>query len=139
MHIKNKTLAIIFCLLMLASMVFSLIPVASAGYSTETAAAISQGMHWPPTQDSATAYRNASTTRLLMWTRWHDEVPTAVFVSATPKPVGVGQQMTFIFFNPQVPNPSTDRYLFDLTISKPDGTTEVLPPAGAQGIYNQPI
>ena len=138
---KNKVLTISFCILLLTTlaMTFASIPVASAGYAPDTATAMSQGMHWPPTGDSATQFRNASTTRLLMWNRWHDEVPTAVFVSVTPKPVGVGQQMTFIFFNPQVPTPSTDRYLFDLTITKPDGTTEVLPPAGAQGIYNQPI
>ena len=93
-------------------------------------------MKWAFT-DAETA--NASETRLLMWTRWQDEVPTAVFVSVTPKLVGVGQEMTFIFFNPQVPTPSTDKYLFTITITKPDGTNETLPPSGAQGIYNQAI
>ncbi|RPJ49652.1 MAG: hypothetical protein EHJ95_08440, partial [Methanobacteriota archaeon] len=140
-NIKNKTLSTIICIVLLTSMAiaFMSIPSASAGYNDATAAAVSAGMPWPPTGDSENYFRNASTTRLLMWTRWGDEVPTAVFVSATPKPVGVGQQMTFIFFNPQVPSPSSDRYLFDLTITKPDGTNETLPPAGAQGIYNQPI
>ena len=47
--------------------------------------------------------------------------------------------MTFIFFNPQVPTPSTDRYLYTITITKPDGSNETLPPTGSQGIYNQAI
>ena len=109
---------------------------ASAGLDNATTVAKAQGMKW---DFSGADNTNASTTRLLMWTRWQDNVPTAVFISVTPKPVGVGQEMTFIFFNPQVPTPSTDRYLYTITITKPDGTNETLPPTGAQGIYNQAI
>jgi outer membrane protein assembly factor BamB len=139
--IKNKTIATMISLVLLTSMVITLVslPTVSAGYSPETASAMAAGMHWPPTNDNSTVYRNASATRLLMWTRWQDQVPTAVFISATPKLVGVGQEMTFIYFNPQVPNPSSDKYLFTLTIARPDGTNETLPPTGAQGIYNQAI
>ena len=108
----------------------------SAGLDNATAAAKAAGMKWDFTGADSI---NASTTRLLMWNRWHDVVPSAVFISATPKPVGVGQEMTFIFFNPQVPTPSTDRYLYTITITKPDGSNETLPPTGAQGIYNQAI
>ncbi len=114
---------------------FAIQPV-SAGLDSATAAAKAAGMKWDFTGADSI---NASTTRLLMWNRWHDVVPTAVFISATPKPVGVGQEMTFIFFNPQVPTPSADRYLYTITITKPDGSNETLPPTGAQGIYNQAI
>ena len=134
-------MATLITVVLLASMITTLvsIPTVSAGYNTETASAVAAGMHWPPTGDVADYFRNASTTRLLMWNRWKDEVPTAVFISVTPKPVGAGQEMTFIFFNPQVPNPSSDKYLYTITITKPDGTTETLPPTGAQGIYNQAV
>ena len=138
MQIRNKILATIIAVLLISSMAASLVVVqpASAGWSPETTAAKNAGMKWD--FPGAENY-NASTTRLLMWNRWKDQVPTAVFVSATPKPVGIGQEMTFIFFNPQVPTPSSDKYLYTLTITKPDGTTETLPPSGAQGIYNQAV
>jgi outer membrane protein assembly factor BamB len=139
--LKKKSITIILCLTLLSTLAITLmsIPTVSAGYSTDTGTAVSQGMRWPPSGDAANYYRNASATRLLMWNRWHDLVPTAVFVSATPKPVGVGQEMTFIFFNPQVPTPSSDKYLYKLFITKPNGENETLPPSGAQGIYNQAI
>ena len=138
---KNKTMATLITIVLLTSMVITLvsIPTVSAGYNTDTTSAMAAGMHWPPTQDSATNYRNASSTRLLMWNRWHDAVPTAVFISATPKPVGVGQEMTFIFFNPQVPTPSSDKYLFTLTITKPDGTTETLPTTSSTKSYTMAV
>jgi len=138
-NIKNKTMAIIIAVILTAStfLTFVSIPTANAAtYNQATATAVSQGMKWDfPGAENV----SASTTRLLMWDRWDDQVPTYVFISVTPKPVGVGQEMTFIFFNPQVPTPSTDRYLYTITITKPDGSNETLPPAGAQGIYNQAI
>ena len=138
MQNRNKTLATIIAILLVSTMAISLIaiqPVAAA-QDNATIAAKAAGMKWDFTGSDN---YNASTTRLLMWNRWKDQVPTAVFVSATPKQVGVGQEMTFIFFNPQVPSPSSDRYLFTLTITKPDGSTETLPPAGAQGVYTQSV
>ncbi len=117
------------------SLILTALPTTSASNEATTAAK-EKGMKWDfPGNENY----DASSTRLLMWERWKDNVPTAVFVLATPNPVGAGQQMTFIFFNPQVPTPRTDKYLFDLTITKPDGSTEILPAAGDQGIYNQDI
>ncbi len=135
---KNKTMATLITVILIVGMSIPLLAIepASAALDSATAAAKAAGMKWDFTGADNT---NASTTRLLMWTRWHDLVPTAVFISVTPKPVGVGQEMTFIFFNPQVPNPSSDRYLYTITITKPDGSNETLPPSGAQGIYNQAI
>jgi outer membrane protein assembly factor BamB len=131
-------MASIIAIVLLTSTIltFVSVPTANAAYNEATAIAVSEGMKWdfPGAEDTS-----ASSTRLLMWDRWKDQVPTYVFISVTPKPVGLGQEMTFIFFNPQVPNPSTDRYLFSITITKPDGTNETLPPSGATGIYNQPI
>jgi outer membrane protein assembly factor BamB len=136
--LNNKTTATIFAIILIASMAISMcvLPTAKAGLDNATATAKAQGMKWDFTGADNT---NASATRLLLWNRWHDQVPTYVFISPTPNPVGVGQEMTFIFFNPQVPTPSTDRYLYTITITKPDQSTEVLPPAGAQGIYNEAI
>ena len=135
---KNKTMATLITIVLIIGMTIPLFTIepASAGLDNATAAAKAAGMKWDfPNAENT----NASTTRLLFWNRWQDKVPTAVFISVTPRPVGVGQEMTFIFFNPQVPNPSSDRYLYTITITKPDGTTETLPPAGSQGIYNQAI
>jgi outer membrane protein assembly factor BamB len=139
MKISNKTIATAITVIFAVSITLSMfaIPNVSAGFNTDTQAAVSAGMHWPP-PGTSNADRNASANRLLLWNRWRDEVPTYVFIVPTPNPVGVGQEMTLILFNPQVPNPSSDRYLFTVEIKKPSGTV-TLPPAGAQGIYNQPI
>ena len=97
-------------------------------YDTNTATAIHQGMNWPGMN------ANASTTRILLWTRFHDQIPTHVYWMAAPNPVGVGQTFNVVMFNPQVPpnallgNPV--RYQYKLTVTKPDGTVENLPAAG---------
>ncbi|MBT0160638.1 PQQ-binding-like beta-propeller repeat protein, partial [Candidatus Bathyarchaeota archaeon A05DMB-2] len=134
---KNKSTTAIALLLILTFVIsIAALPTANAAWDNATATAVAQGMKWD--FPGAENY-NASATRLLMWTRWKDQVPTVVFIVPTPNPVGVGQEMTFIFFNPQVPTPSTDRYLYTITITMPDGTTETLPPPGAQGVYTQGI
>jgi outer membrane protein assembly factor BamB len=135
---KNKTMATLITLILIIGMSIPLFAIqpASAGLDSATAAAKAAGMKWDFTGADST---NASATRLLLWNRWQDKVPTYVFISATPNPVGAGQEMTFIFFNPQVPNPSTDKYLYTITITQPSGTVVTLPPAGASGIYNQGI
>ncbi len=135
---RNKTIATAITTILVSSMFLTLfaIPSANAGFNPETQAAVNAGMHWPPTGGNPSA--NASANRLLLWNRWKDEIPTYVYIVPTPNPVGVGQQMTLILFNPQVPSPSSDRYMFQVEIKKPSGT-EILPPTGAQGIYNQPI
>ena len=135
---RNKAMATTITMILVLSMTSTLfaIPTVSA-FNEETQAAVSAGMHWPP-PGSGNASRDASTNRLLLWNRWKDEVPTYVYIVPTPNPVGVGQEMTLIFFNPQVPNPSSDRYLYTIEIKKPSGTL-TLPPAGYTGKYNQPI
>ena len=83
---------------------------------------------------------NASANRLLLWTRFHDQIPTWTFGIASPNPVGVGQTFNVIMMNPQVPpnsllsNPI--RYTFDIVVTKPDGTTENLPAAGQTSTLN---
>ena len=139
MQMRNKILATIIAVLLISSMAISLVAIqpASAGLDSATSAAKAAGMKWDfPGSDSA----NASSTRLMFWNRWKDHVPTWVFLSAAPNPVGVGQQITFLMFNPQLPNaPSSDKWKYSLDITAPNGAKEVLPPAGASGIYNQAI
>ena len=101
-------------------------------YDPNTTAAIKAGMTW------GLPY-NASANRLLLFNRWADQVPTYVYLSVTPNPVGVGQEMTFLFFNPQVPSPSSDKYLFTITITNPDGTTETLPASNSAKSYTMAI
>ncbi len=136
MQMKNKTMAIVITLILVTSMAISMstLPPIKAevingiNYDAPTAAAIHAGMNWPGLN------ANASTTRLTLWTRFHDQIPTHVYWMAAPNPVGVGQAFNVVMFNPQVPpnallsNPV--RYQMRLTVLKPDGTSETLPPAG---------
>jgi outer membrane protein assembly factor BamB len=77
---------------------------------------------------------NASASRLLLWNRWKDKVPTWLFSVLSPNPVGVGQRISIVMFNPQQPpdaNATNDkRYQYSVTIKKPDGNTETLPSTG---------
>jgi len=133
---KNKTMAIIITAILISSTAISMgIFMQPAGaevingvnYNADTATAIHAGMHW--TGMSA----NASATRLLLWSRFSDSIPTHVYIMVAPNPVGVDQQFNIVMFNPQVP-PSAlmgndIRYQFKLNITKPDGTVETLPPS----------
>src|SRR3990172_892437 len=120
---RNKAMATTITLILALSMTLTLfaIPTANAGFDGPTQVAVSAGMHWPP-PGAGNATLNATANRLLLWNRWKDAVPTYVYIVPTPNPVGVGQEMTLILFNPQVPSPSTDRYLFTIEIKKPSGT-----------------
>ena len=124
--------------ILIASMTLTLyaIPPVNA-WNSATQAAVAAGMKWD--FPNASQY-DASSTRLLFWNRWQDHVPTYVFIVPTPNPVGVGQEVTFIMFNPQLPNaPSSDKWKYTVSIKQPDDKIVTLPPAGATGIYNQPI
>jgi outer membrane protein assembly factor BamB len=132
MQNAKKTMAIAIAIVMLTSMActFVTIPTASAAnWNTATQDAVTAGMNWPDTGQSA------STTRLLMWTRFRDQIPTWVFLTAAPNPVGVGQAFNLVMFNPQVPYDALltndIRYTFTMDIKKPNGDTEHLPPVGA--------
>jgi len=125
-------MAIAIAIVLLTSMAFTFvnIPTASAAnWNQATQDAVTAGMNWPDTGQSASA------TRILMWTRFQDEIPTWVFLTAAPNPVGVGQKFNLVMFNPQVPYGATlsndIRYTFTMDVTKPNGGTETLPPAGA--------
>ena len=134
---KNKTMAIIIAVILISSTAISMgLFAAPAGaeiingvnYNVDTASAINAGMHWSGMSV------NASATRLLLWNRFQDSIPTHVYMMVAPNPVGVGQQFNVVMFNPQVP-PSAllgndIRYQFKLNITKPDGSEETLPPSG---------
>ncbi len=97
-------------------------------YDANTATAVKAGMNWVGMNV------NASATRLTLWNRFQDQIPTHVYIMAAPNPVGVGQVFNIVMFNPQVPPGALlgndIRYLFKLNITRPDGTTENLPAAG---------
>jgi outer membrane protein assembly factor BamB len=84
---------------------------------------------------------NASSTRLLFWDRFKDKMPQWVFIIPTPNPVGAGQQVTFIFFNPQVPGGVAPQstYLYTIDITSPTGKTETLPIPGMAMSYTMAI
>ena len=131
MQNKNKTMATIIIGILVCSMAIAIsqVPTASAAnWDQATQDAVTAGMNWPDTG------RSASSTRLLMWTRFGDHIPTWVFLTAAPNPVGVGQVFNLVMFNPQVPygaSLSNDiRFRFTMDVVKPDGSTEKLPPAG---------
>lgn len=104
---------------------------ASAAFDNATSTAIAQGMKWD--FPGASNY-NASATRLLVWNRYHDQVPTRTYNVISPNPVGVGQAFTVVYFQPIVPADallSNDiRYQYYHIITKPDGTTERNPLTG---------
>jgi outer membrane protein assembly factor BamB len=123
--LKNKALATLIAIILITSMatVFLELPIASAQ-------SVPDGMTWDLTQ-------NPSATRLLLWNRWKDQVPTWVFLIPSPNPVGVGQTMSFVMFNPQQPQGASAtndiRYEYSIKIVKPNGDTETLPPPGGVG------
>ncbi len=139
---KNKTLAVIVALILLSSTAISIEAIATVNgaalypiptnpkdsYDVATYTAIQQGMYWTGMD------ANASATRILLWTRYQDKMPTTVFVIAAPNPVGVGQAVNFVFFNPQVP-PNAQignniRYSYTIDITDPNGTVAHFPTAG---------
>ena len=133
---KNKTLATIIAIILVTSMATMLIPQQTAtaevingiNYNQATADAIKAGMHWD-------LNANASTIRLTLWNRYHDAIPTWVFSTISPNPVGVGQPFSMVIFNPQVPYQAQDtnsiRYKYHVVVTKPDGTSVTLPSSGS--------
>jgi hypothetical protein len=138
MQMKNKTMAIVITMILVTSMAISIGSIQPAqaavrngiNYDTQTTALIDAGMYWAGMPYNISSYPN----RLLLWTRFADQIPTWTFGIASPNPVGVGQTFNIIMMNPQVPPSAlltnTIRYTFNLQIVKPDGTVETLPPSG---------
>ena len=102
MQMRNKMLATIIAVLLISSMAASLVVVqpANAGWSPETTAAKNAGMKWD--FPNAENY-NSSATRLLLWNRWHDQIPTWTYAVLSPNPVGVGQGIAIVMFLEQQP------------------------------------
>jgi|GEM_PF-353204 len=142
---QNKLIAIAIAIVLSSTMVisFETLSVTNAQviheipgypgntYDAATYNAIQAGMHW----DGMVA--NASANRLLLWTRFKDQIPTYCFLLAAPNPIGVGQKDNIVMFNPQTP-PGTAmgngvRYEFKLQIISPSGKVMNLPTAGTAG------
>ena len=133
---KQKALATIITTVLLISMATMLAPqstvngavINGVNYDKATSDAINAGMHWD-------LNANASTIRLTLWNRYQDAIPTWVYSTISPNPVGVGQQFSMVLFNPQVPYQAQEtndiRYKYHVIVTKPDGTTERLPSSGS--------
>ena len=113
MQVKNKSMAIVITLILVTSMAISIesipqpakaVVINGINYDQATADAINAGMYW----NGMTS--NASASRLLLWTRFHDQIPTWTFGIASPNPVGIGQLFNLIMMNPQVPPSQFDTH-----------------------------
>jgi hypothetical protein len=140
--LKNKAMATIIAIILVTSMAISIgsfTPTVKAdvrngiNYDAQTTSLIDAGMYWAGMPYNISSYPN----RLLLWNRFHDQIPTWTFGIASPNPVGVGQTFNLIVMNPQVPPNAllgnNIRYQFHVVITKPDGSTETLPAAGQTG------
>jgi outer membrane protein assembly factor BamB len=118
---RSKTTTTAIALILMFAMAVSLFALPTAN------AQIPEGMYWDLPQ-------TPSSTRLLLWERYKDKIPTWTFSVITPNPVGVGQRISIVMFNPQQPWAASAindiRYSYSVTIVRPDGTTETLPPSG---------
>jgi outer membrane protein assembly factor BamB len=129
---KGKTMAKALAIFLMFAMAVSIFASPFAyGWNSATQAAVDAGMTWD--FPGADGY-DASSTRLLLWERYGDEIPTWVYGVLSPNPVGVSQQMTIVMFNPQVPYGSADandvRYEYSIDITDPDGEDSRLPASG---------
>ncbi len=97
-------------------------------YDAATLAAKNAGMTWDINY-------NASATRLLLWNRFHDQIPTHVYLMAAPNPVGINEPFNLVMFQPQVPPDAlisnNIRYQYTVEITMPDGTKQTLPASGS--------
>jgi outer membrane protein assembly factor BamB len=124
---KNKILAIFIAMILVSSAAISIsaFSTVKGAYGSATQTAINQGMYWTGMNVDATA------NRLLLWSRFHDMIPTHVFLITAPNPIGIGQSDNIVMFNPQVPPnaglTNSIRYQFTMTVVKPDGTVQNLP------------
>ena len=131
---KNKTIATIIAIVLVCSIAISFgnlkttqgVVINGINYDQNTAAAINQGMNWD-------LNANASALRLTLFNRFHDQIPTHVFIITAPNPIGVGQQCNIVMFNPQVPPAAslynTIRYYYTFQVTTPNGTVENFPSA----------
>ena len=129
--LRNKTNALIATFLM-ATIVFTMFATVNA-WNSATTAAVNAGMKW---DFPNAANFDASATRLTVWNRYKDKVPTRTYNVIAPNPVGVGQLFTVVYFQPIVPPDALltndIRYQYYNVITKPDGTTERRPASGTE-------
>ncbi|MCL2360056.1 PQQ-binding-like beta-propeller repeat protein [Candidatus Bathycorpusculum sp.] len=130
MQTNNKLFASLIILILAISSIttlVSLIPVTS-GFDAATDQAIREGMTWTGQTE------NATQTRLTMWERYKDRVPTYTYAMITPNPVGIGQRTTIVMFMPMVPMAATDAnkiaWEYKVVITDPDGISVTLPTDG---------
>ncbi len=130
---KNQAFAIALLLVLTLSICLIDLPTGSAAFNSQTAAAKAAGMTWPP-PGTQYADANASATRLLLWNRFHDKIPTYTYAVISPKLVGVGQDVSIIMYNPMQPPDASYtndiRYEFKVQITKPNGDIMNLPSSG---------
>ncbi len=130
----EATIAIILVLSMALIALGSLSSASAYNYNSATAAAVAAGMYWNGMD------ANASATRLLMWTRFGDNVPTHMYLIAAPNPVGQNEPFTIIMMNPQVPPGAMIsgsgvhvRWTYQIDVTKPNGDTQTIP--SKTGVY----
>ncbi len=140
-QLRNKTTSILALFLIFAIALPSICSLntfpttaaatASPNWNAATASAVAAGMKWD--FPSAENY-NASDNRLLLWNRYQDKIPTYVYGVVSPNPVGVGQEVSIVLFNPVTPPAGTDengiRYYFNVIVTDPDGVNTTLPSSG---------
>lgn len=130
---RNKTIAIFITTILVLSLAISIGALSTANaYGTATQNAINAGMYWTGMSS------DASSTRLLLFNRFNDNVPTHVFIVTAPTPIGIGQQCNVVFFNPQVPptsatTPGSPRYWYTFKVTTPSGAVENFPTATPPG------
>ena len=129
--LKNKTKSVIALFLMLAiAFPLATLP-ASFAWDNPTNAAVAAGMKW---DFPGAADVNASASRLILWERYHDKIPTVVYSVISPNPTGVGQEVTMLLFNPVAPPASLAendiRWQYTVVITDPDGVDTALPASG---------
>jgi hypothetical protein len=131
---RNKTLATAITTILVLSMSLTLFAIPSANaynYDPATQAAVNAGMYWNGMDANATA------TRLLLWNRYQDKIPTHVYIIAAPSPIGVGQTCNIVMFNPQVPEQGSSsvltgypaRYSYKFSVKTPSGAVQDFPQA----------
>ncbi len=119
--LKNRQIAKTMALALIMTMAIQV-----AAFQLASAQTIPPGMNWDLTGQSPSA------TRLLLWERYKDHIPTQVFMVMSPNPVGVGQMVSFVLFMPQQPNAASStndiRYKYTVDVTGPDGVKKTIGP-----------
>ena len=127
---SRKKLATAISAILVFSIALSMFATVNA-WNNQTTAAVAAGMKW---DFPGAATYDASSTRLTIWYRYKDKVPTRTYNVISPNPVGVGQSFTVVYFQPIVPPDALltndIRYEYYNVIKKPDGGEDRIPTSG---------